>query len=332
MSQHNGKYYNLLTKNPASILATNLRTKSGLSDGETYNWIDLRKKLINSDGKYSVETNSDTKREQQKYFPQATYSPVGNRFYIKAKDFEAFCTEQASKFFEDVKGLSVPGYLLGWNLSSNTNMSSVSENPRYNTFKEGSRLVGYPLTGNNYIQHAYFLQMGDTGMTLRTEFNNHVLGLYNPEGVTAETLTLAGNFLYVLTNNTNSNLYSQMFDSEQDSMFSFDFRYDNGTQATIAQLQLMHKEHETLIKLQTMRNQLDIDHSTGDDTMYREFYRRVFEIQHDRASKVADTMLVGIYKSHQSGFKNTCTIINAGNYDLDQAIEIAIEAAQILRG
>lgn len=325
------KYKQLLSKNPAVILATCLKSKSGTSSSDTYNWIDLRKKLINADGKYSVCTAVDSKYVQQQYFPNANYSKEGNRFYIKAKEFEAFCSDQASKFFESVSKLSIPHYLLGWDLSGG-HMNSIGDNPGYLNFKDSSRLVGYPLHINGYMQEAYVLQMGDTAMTLRTEFSNSVIGLYNPERVTAETLTLAGNFLYMAINYHGSNMYSQMFDSKFTDMFAFDFRYSSDQIVTLEHLKLLHKEHETLIRLQVLRDRINPYSSVGEDKDYRDYFLRVFEILHDRATLKADSLLVGIYKPQQSGFKNTCTIINAGNYDLDQAIEIAIEAAQLSRG
>lgn len=328
---HGSKYKQLLHRNPAVILATNLKTKSGTSNNETYNWVDLRKKLINSDGKYSVCTAVDTKYVQYNHFPNAKYSQESNRFYIKAKEFEAFCSEQATKFFEDVTRLSIPEYLLGWELTSG-NMASVGDNGAYHNFKDSSRLVGYPLHNSGHVQEAYVLQMGDTAMTLRSEFCNQVIGLYNPEGVTAETLTLAGNFLWMVNNYNGSNMYSHMFDSKFTDMFSFDFRYSSDQIDTIKQLKLMNKEHETLIRLQTLRDNINPYSAGGEDKDYKNYFLRVFEILHDRATLKADSMLVGIYKPNQSGFKNTCTIINAGNYDLDQAIEIAIEAAQLSRG
>lgn len=325
------KYKQLLSKNPAVILATHLKTKSGASTLETYNWIDLRKKLINSDGKYSVEARVDAKAVQFKYFPKARFSPEGNRFYIKAKEFEAFCSEQATQLFEEVTKLSIPEYLLGWELTGGS-MNSIGDNPHYMNFKDSSRLVGYPLHGSNYIQEAYVLQMGDTAMTLRSEFSNRVIGLYNPEGVTAETLTLAGNFLYMVNNHPGSNMYSHMFDSAFTDMFSFEFNYSRDQNDVISQLKLLNKEHETLIRLQTLRGKINPYSSDGNDQDYRDYLLRVFEILHDRATLKADSMLVGIYKPNRTVFKNTCTIINTGNYDLDQAIEIAIEAAQISRG
>jgi hypothetical protein len=328
---NDSKYKELLHQNAAVVLATHLKTKSGASGAEAYNWIELRKKLINADGKYSVETTGASQGMQAKFFPQASYSPVGNRFYIKATEFEAFCSEKATEFFEDVQRLSIPEYLLGWELTSG-NMNSVGDDSRYHNCKEGSRLVGYPLHGNGYIQEAYVLQMGDTAMTLRNEFSNSVIGLYNPQGVTAETLTLAGNFLWVVNTYQGSNLYSHVFDSPFSEMFSFDFKYSHDQLDSLKQLKLLNKEHETLIRLQSLRDRLNVYSSEGTDKDFKEYYIRVFEIMHDRASRVADSMLVGIYKARQSGFKNTCMLINAGNYDLDQAIEIATEAAQISRG
>lgn len=324
-------YKQLLHKNPAVILSTSLKSKSGTSSNDTYNWIDLRKKLINADGKYSVCTAVDTKHVQQQYFPSASYSPEGNRFYIKAKEFEAFCSDQATKFFEGVSRLSIPHYLLGWDLSGGY-MNSIGDNPGHYHFKDSSRLVGYPLHCNGDIQEAFVLQMGDTAMTLRNEFGNSVIGLYTPAGVTAETLTLAGNFLWMANNYNGSNMYSHVFDSKYSDMFSFDFRYSSEEKDCTSQLKLLHKEHETLIRLQTLRDRVNPYSAIGEDKDYRDYYLRVFEILHDRATLKADSMLVGIYKPYQSGFKNTCTIINAGNYDLDQAIEIAIEASRISRG
>lgn len=315
----NRSYCDILNKNPAIVLASNLKTKSGLDCTGSYNWIDLRKKLINSDGKYSFESCNDSRIIKQIHFPQASFSGMGNRFYIKAKDFEAFCTTQAQEFFDQVKKLSLPEYIIGWNLRGQA-MTSLGDH-RYVNFKSSSRLVGYPLNDNRPTQQAYVLQMGDRAMDLRYEFERHVLGMYTPYGVTTETITLAGIFHWVYTGNDGSNLYSEMLDGVFDHMFAFDFRYRSGDDGVLDHLRHIHKEHETLVRVHSLKTKSDTDVKA-----FRELYLRVYEIMHDRASRVADSVLVGVYKPHQSGFNNVCSIINTGNYDLDQAIEIAVEA------
>jgi hypothetical protein len=320
------EYRKLLTNNPAVILVTNINYKVSTLSSQTYSWVDLRKNLINADGRYSVLKTSETQKLQVQYFPNAVYTKEGNRFYIKAREFEAFCSEQATKFFEDVSKLSTPQYLNGWCLI-NGYMDSVNDNL---LFQDSSRLVGYPLLDSG-THAAYALQMGDTAMTLRTEFSNPVVGMYHPQEVTPETLTLAGNFLYLINNHASSYIYAQLFDSRFDSLYSFDVRYFREPSQITEHLELIHKEHNTLLRIQSLQDKLVVNTKQAKDTDYRDYYLRVLEIMHDRASLQAVPMLVGTYKPRQSVFKNTCRIINAGNYDLEQAIEITIEAARISR-